>query len=285
MTSEGIDGASAGPYNGPMFIDTEDSTRLAVDVWGSGRPVVLVHAWGLSSHMWNAQLPALLEAGYQAVTVDLRGHGRSDRPTTGYDLDTMAADVLAVMDSLGLDDVALVGHSMGGAVVAHAAGGLGSAHIGKVVLSAPTTPCLTIGPDNELGLPAEAFAANRAVMAADIAGWLAANSAGYWGVGEDRWPLHTEWTLGSIYRTPLPVLLATNEAFTSADLRAEIASIDVPVLVVQGDSDLSAPVEITGEPTAKLPADARLHVVAGAGHGLYTSFAEEYDSVLLEFIA
>jgi non-heme chloroperoxidase len=267
-----------------MFIETADRSRLAVDVWGSGRPVVLVHAWGLSSHMWNAQLPALLDAGLQAVTIDLRGHGRSERPPAGYDLDTMAADVIGVLDTLDLDDAVLVGHSMGGAVVARAAGGLGSGRIGKVVLSSPTTPCLTLGADNDLGLPAEAFAANRAAIAADIAGWLDANSPGYWGVGEDRWSLHTEWTIRSIYATPLPVLLATNEAFTSADLRADIASIAVPVLVVHGDSDLSTPIEITGEPTVKLPADARLHVVAGAGHRVYTSYAEEYNAVLLEFV-
>src|SRR5215216_198178 len=219
-----------------MFIETSDSTRLAVDVWGTGRPVVLVHAWGLSSHMWNAQLPAFLDAGLQVVTFDHRGHGRSDRPAGGYDLDSMAADVITVLDALDLRDVAVVG------------------------LSAPITPCLTLGDDNELGLPAEAFAANRAAMAADIGGWLAANSDGYWGVGEDRWPHDTEWTLRSIYETPLPVLLATNEAITSADLRQEIAGIDVPILIVQGDADLSAPVEITGRPTAAVAAKARLEV-------------------------
>jgi non-heme chloroperoxidase len=135
-----------------------------------------------------------------------------------------------------------------------------------------------------LGLPAEAFAANRAAMAADIAGWIDANTGGYWGVGEDRWPLHTDWTKRTIYQTPVPILLATNEAITSADLRAEIASIPVPVLVIQGDIDLSAPIQITGEPTSQLPADARLHVIEGAGHGLYTSSADDYNTAVLDFI-
>jgi non-heme chloroperoxidase len=123
-----------------MFIETNDSTCLAVDLWGAGRPIVLVHAWGLNSHMWNAQLPALLDAGLQVVTVDQRGHGRSDRPATGYQLDTMSADLVRVLDALDLHDVVLVGQSMGGAVVAHAAGGLGSSRITKIVLSAPITP-------------------------------------------------------------------------------------------------------------------------------------------------
>ncbi len=267
-----------------MLIETKDSTSLAVDVWGVGRPVVLVHAWGLDAHMWNAQLPALLGAGFQVVTIDQRGHGRSSRPPTGYDLDTMAADVLGVLDTLDLHDAVLIGQSMGGAVVAHAVGGLGSPRVVQAVLSAPITPCLTIGPDNQLGLAADVFAANRRTMAADIAGWLDANSAGYWGVGEDRWPLHTRHTVESIYRTPLPVLLATNEAITSADLRAEIAAITVPTLVIQGDHDLSAPIQITGQPTAALLRDGRLHVVEGAGHGLYTSFADDYNAAVLDFL-
>jgi pimeloyl-ACP methyl ester carboxylesterase len=234
--------------------------------------------------MWNAQLRALLDAGLQVITVDQRGHGRSDRPSTGYELDTMAVDVLCVLDTLDLHDVVLVGQSMGGAVVAHAAGGLGSPRIGQLVLSAPITPCLTIGTDNVLGLPAEALAANRAAMAADIAVWIDANTRGYWGVGEDRWPLHTDWTKRTIYETSLPILLATNEAITSADLRAEIASITAPVLVIQGDSDLSAPVEITGEPTSKLITDGRFQVIEGAGHGLYTSYADAYNATVLDFI-
>jgi pimeloyl-ACP methyl ester carboxylesterase len=245
---------------------------------------VLVHAWGLDAHMWNAQLPALLGADLQVITIDQRGHGRSGRSAGGYDLDTMAADIIGVLDTLDLHDAVLIGQSMGGALAAHAVGGLGTPRVSQVVLSAPITPCLTEAPDNPLGLPAEMLIANRAAMAADIAGWLEANSPGYWGAGADRWPLHTRYTVESIYRTPLPVLLATNEALTSADLRAEIASIKVPTLVIQGDHDLSAPIEITGRPTAALLPHGRLHVIEGAGHGLYTSYAEEYNAALIAFV-
>jgi len=119
---------------------------------------------------------------------------------------------------------------------------------------------------------------------ADIGAWLTANSVGYWGVGDDRFPHDTAWTLRSIYETPLPVLLATNAAITSADLREEIAAIDVPVLVVQGDADLSAPIEITGQPTAALAAKGRLEVIAGAGHGLYTSYAAAWNAAVLAAI-
>jgi non-heme chloroperoxidase len=246
---------------------------------------VLVHAWGLNSHMWNGQLSPLLDAGLRCVTIDLRGHGASDHPAAGYDIDTMTSDVGVVIDALDLRDVVLVGHSLAGAICARLVGGLGTSRVSRLVLSAPTTPCLTRSPDNALGLPAEAFIANRAAMAADIAGWIEAGAVGYWGCGPDRWPVHTDGTKRTLYATPLPILLATNKAITEADLRADIAAITRPVLVVHGDADLSAPLEITGRPTADLTRHGELRIIAGAGHGLYTIFAEQYNAELLRFAA
>ena len=265
-----------------MLITTPDHVRLAVQDWGAGRPAVLVHAWGLDSHMWNAQVPALVAAGLRAVTIDRRGHGRSDVPADGYDLDTLAGDIGTVLDALDLDDVLLVGHSMGAAEVARLVGGLGTTRVSQVVLSAPATPCITASADNALGVPAEMIATNRAWMAADISGWIDANSEGYWGATEAA-ALDHDWTRRTIHATPLPVLLATNEAFTSVDQRADVAAITVPTLVLQGDADRSTPLDITGRPTAALLPNGRLAVIEGAGHGLYTSYAARYNEELLAF--
>lgn len=265
-----------------MFITTNDGVRLSITDWGHGRPVVLVHAWALDSHMWNAQLPAFTGAGLRVVAIDRRGHGRSDVPGTGYDLDTLAADIGQVLDQLDLHDVVLVGHSMGAAEVARLIGGHGCDRVGQVVLSAPATPCVTARPDNPRGIPAELIAANRAAMAADISGWIDANSDGYWGATEAN-PLDHDWTRRTIHATPLPVLLATNDAFARADLRPDVARITVPTLVIQGDADRSTPLAITGVPTAELLPDGRLVVVEGAGHGIYTSYSERYNAELLAF--
>lgn len=267
-----------------MFITTDDDVRLSVASWGTGRPIVLVHAWGLDSHMWKAQVPALTAAGRRAVTIDRRGHGRSDVPTSGYDLDTLADDVGRVLDALDLDDVLLVGHSMGAAEVVRLVGGLGCERVSQVLLSAPATPCITAGPDNALGVPADMIEANRAWMANDIAGWIDANTEGYWGTTEAS-ALETDWTRRTIHGTPLPVLLATNAAFTSVDLRADVAAIGCPTLVVAGDADRSTPLAITGAPTAGLLKDGRLVVLEGAGHGMYTSDAARYTAELLAFAA
>ena len=189
-----------------------------------------------------------------------------------------------MLDTLDVVDGVLVGHSMGGLEAAHVVGGPGTARIGALVLSAPVTPCLAAGVDNALGVPVEMLRANRAAMAADIGGWIGANTDGYWGTGPDRWPLDTAWTQATLHGTPLPVLLATNDVITTADVRRELATIECPTLVIQGDADRSAPLDITGRPTAALIRGARLDVIEGAGHGLYVSFAAAYNERLVEFI-
>lgn len=271
-----------------MLITTTDNTRLHVtDHGGAGRPVVLVHAWGLTSRMWGSQVAALLDQGFRPVTLDRRGHGRSNQPAAGYDLDTLAADITTVLDTLDLHDVALAGHSMGGLEAVRVAAGPGADRVGALFLSAPTTPCLLHGPDNPGGLPAELFEGSRAVMAADLGAWIVGNTAGYWGADEPEGarPVDTAWTQQTIYATPLHVLLATNRTMVDADVRPDLARLTCPTLVVQGDADLSAPLPFTGQPTAALAPKAELVVLEGAGHGLYTSRAGDYNAHLLRFAA
>jgi non-heme chloroperoxidase len=262
-----------------------DGTRLGIrDSDGTGRPVVLLHAWGLNGHMWNAQLAAMHDAGLRTVTVDRRGHGVSDRPAHGYDLATLTADVTQVLSALDLHDVVLVGHSMGGLEAAATACSDRAGRVSALILSAPTTPCLLQRPDNPLGVPAELLDANREAMRRDIGAWITANTTGYWGAGDDSRPVDTTWTQQTIYRTPLNVLLATNQTMVEADLRADLASCTIPTLVIQGDQDLSAPFPITGQPTAELLPNAALSVVDSAGHGLYASHADTYNAQVLRFI-
>ncbi len=121
------------------FIETADHTSLFVTDWGIGPPVVFVHAWGLRSDRWNYQVPALAGAGLRCVLYDRRGHGRSDRPGTGYDLDTMADDLAAVIGHFGLEDITLVCHSLGSKEAIRYLSRHGDARIARLVLVAPTT--------------------------------------------------------------------------------------------------------------------------------------------------
>src|SRR6516165_6569739 len=120
---------------------------------GAGRPVVLIHGYPVSGRAWDRQVPALLEAGYRVITYDRRGFGASSQPATGYDYDTFAADLAALLEHLDLREAVLVGHSMGTGEVTRYLGTRGSARVAKGVLVAPIPPFLRQTPDNPEGVP------------------------------------------------------------------------------------------------------------------------------------
>lgn len=160
------------------LVTTSDGCALFYSDWGDakGRPVVLVHAWGLNSAMWNQQIPALLDAGHRCVVYDRRGHGRSDVPGSGYDLDTLADDLSCVVDHLDLADIVLVGHSMGASEVVRYMTRKGSGRVAGLALSAPTLPALCRTEDNPDGIDMALFEEAWRTMRQDIGLWLAQTS-------------------------------------------------------------------------------------------------------------
>lgn len=268
------------------FIETADRTSLFFTEWGCGPPVVFVHAWGLRSDAWNYQIPALTAAGLRCVVYDRRGHGRSDRPGTGYDIDTLADDLAAVIDHFGLEEVTLVSHSLGSKEAIRYLTRQGDARIARLALIAPTTPLLRRTADNPDGLDPALIDANYAAVAADVPRWCASFEAGgpYFGTSEGASPGLIDWTIRMIVDTPLPVLLETLMANVDVDMRSELQKIGVPTLIVHGDHDASAPLGLTGRKTAELIKGARLIVHPGAGHGLYASDHKALNADLLAFI-
>ncbi len=270
------------------FVTTSDGYAVFYSDWGdaNGRPVVLVHAWGLSSAMWNQQIPALMDAGHRCVVFDRRGHGRSDVPGRGYDLDTLADDLSRVVEHLDLTEMVLVGHSMGASEVVRYVAGNGSQRTAALVLSAPTLPALRRSESNPNGIDGALFEEAWRSMRKDIGAWLAQTSdEEYFGNGTEVSADLGAWTRRQIVDTALPVLLACQRSFVGADLRGELCRVKVPALVIQGDGDTSVPLELSGRPTAALIQQGRLVVIDGAGHGLYASAAARYNQELLQFIA
>jgi non-heme chloroperoxidase len=261
-----------------------DGTTLHVEQWGSGRAVLMLHAWGLNGEMWTRQFGAFAAAGYQCITFDRRGHGRSDRPHD-YSMDRLVLDVVEVADALELSSLSLLGHSLGGLEAAMATGGALRGRVDHLVLSATTTPRLMAGPDYPAAVPREMLETNLAALSSDIGGWLDANAGGYWGVDTAAPSIYTDWTLSQIFATPTPVLEATNRSMIEADAREALSRVECPTLVIHGDADMSAPLAITGEPTHALVRNSELVVVPGAGHGLYVSYAEIYNEAILKFLA
>src|SRR5216683_6882922 len=139
---------------------------------GSGKPVVLIHGWPLSGRSWDKQVPALLDAGHRVITYDRRGFGQSSQPVVGYDYDTFAADLHALLEHLDLRDAVLVGHSMGTGEVTRYLSNYGSARVAKGVLVSPIPPYLLQADDNPDGVPQSLFDGFAQAARADTPAWM-----------------------------------------------------------------------------------------------------------------
>jgi non-heme chloroperoxidase len=257
------------------------------DTGGSGRPVVLIHGWPLSGASWSAQVPALQAAGHRVVTYDRRGFGRSDKPFSGYDYDTLADDLATVVESLDLMDVTLVGFSMGGGEVARYVTSHGTHRLRSVVFAAAVPPFLMQGPDNPDGPLDEA-------TADQMAGQLKDDPIGFYdGFTTDFFSANGELKVDELQRQEALGLcrqadhraaLACMKAFGTTDFRADLPKVDVPTLVMHGDADAVVPFEGSGKLTHQMIAGSELHVIAGAPHGCNTSDADEFNRVLIDFL-
>ena len=148
-------------------ITTKDGTEIYYKDWGSGLPAVFCHGWPLTADAWESQMAYLATNGYRCIAHDRRGHGRSSQPWTGNDMDTYADDLADLIETLGLHDTTLIGHSTGGGEVARYIGRHGTKRIAKVVLLGAVTPLRLKTDANPDGTPIEVFDAIRAGVAAD----------------------------------------------------------------------------------------------------------------------
>lgn len=252
------------------YAETGDRTRLFYVDWGSGKPVVFAHAWALNSDMWTYQLPSFIAEGLRCVAFDRRGHGRADRPGRGYDYDTFADDLAVLIEQLDLRDLTLVGHSAGCGEVVRYLSRHGDRRVERAVLLAPITPLLVKTEDNPEGLDPAILTAGAEALMADVPRWCAENAPPFFGTTAVS-PGLGEWVTRQIVDTPLKILLDTAAAYAMTDFRADLASVRVPTLIIHGDLDASAPIDLTGRRTAALIAGSRLLVYEGSGHGLYAA--------------
>ena len=264
------------------FVEAHDGTRLYWAQWGSGRPILFLNSFGLTTQMWDYQMVAFADQGYRCISFDRRGHGRSDLALGGYDYDTFADDVAAVISALDLQDLTMVGHSMAGGEIVRYLTRHGSARVARIVLLGPTTPYLTQTGDNPNGVPQSRFEAVRASWRRDFPKWVADNTAPFF-VPETS-PAMMQALAAQMMHCPVPVAIACSKAVTTTDFRADLAKVSVPALVIHGDRDASAPLALTGKPTAELIPGCRLKVYQGAPHGLIFTHMEMMNADILQFI-
>ena len=256
---------------------------------GSGKPVVLIHGWPLSGRSWEAQVPALIDAGHRVITYDRRGFGDSSQPWEGYDYDTFAADLKALLDHLDLRDATLVGFSMGGGEIARYVGTYGTDRLAKVVFAGAVPPYLYKSDDNpDGGLDDATIAAFEDGVRGDRPAFLDGFVTNFFTAGDSgelvSAPTHAYNVDIARFASPKGTLDCI-AAFGRTDFREDLTKVDVPTLVIHGDSDGIVPFEVSGKRTAEAIDGAKLVVVEGAPHGFNLTHAERFNEELLGFLA
>jgi non-heme chloroperoxidase len=269
-------------------ITTKDGTRIFYKDWGAGRPVVFSHGWPLDADAWDAQMLFLLQHGFRVIAHDRRGHGRSDQPSDGNDMDTYADDLAALIESLNLKSVALVGHSTGGGEVAHYIGRHGSKRVAKVVLIGAVPPLMLKTAENPGGLPIDVFdnirsgvATNRSQFYKDLAvpffGFNRPDAKISQGVIDSFW---AQGMLGSVKGQYECI-----KQFSEVDYTEDLKKIDIPTLILHGDGDQIVPIDDSARLSAKIIKNSTLKVYPGLSHGMCTVNADLINHDLLNFLS
>jgi non-heme chloroperoxidase len=263
-------------------------THIHVKTAGTGRPVVLIHGWPLTGDMWEYQTLALLEAGYRVVTYDRRGFGQSAHPATGYDYDTFADDLAAVLEDGDLTDVTLVGFSMGGGEIARYLSRHGAARVRQVALVASVVPFLLKTDDNPDGVDASVFEDMRQQVRKDRFAFLQTFGKQFYGVGLVSHPVSQallDWTFILAVMASPKATIDCIDAFGRTDFRPDLAAFTVPTLVIHGTSDATVPIAVSGRAAAKAIPGATLLEYDSEPHGLFATAADRLTSDLLTFLA
>jgi non-heme chloroperoxidase len=230
---------------------------------------------------------ALLTAGYRVITYDRRGSGASSRPSTGYDFDTLTADLHALLSTLDLSDVVLAGFAMGTGEIARYLGSHGPGRVKAAVLVAPLLPFLLKTSDNPAGIDRSVFDSIAARIAADRPAAMKdfldrsynVDLLGADRVSDQAWQNSFYMAVSASAQAALRCVTACQE-----DFRADVAAISVPVLVIHGDQDRVLPYEATAGRLPALLENIRSVVLAGGPHAIIWTHADEVNQALLDFI-
>ncbi len=268
------------------YFETKDGLRLAYKDWGSGPPAVFVSSWALSSKMWEYQMIEIAERGLRAVAYDRRGHGRSEHATAGYDYDSLADDLATLLDVLDIEGATLISHSMGEGEIVRYISRHGSSRVAKIILVSPLGPFPLLAPDNPEGLDPAIVEAVRETWKQDFPGWLEATQDAYVGRGLPGCEVSTglvDWTKRDMLDTSLLALLECSRSGVCTDRRPDMAKIDVPTLIIHGDHDASAPVDLSGRICAELIEGSVFTLYENAPHGMYMSHRERLTDDIFDF--
>jgi non-heme chloroperoxidase len=268
-------------------ISAKDGTRLYYKDWGSGQPVVFSHGWPLSADAWDDQMLFLASRGYRCIAHDRRGHGRSEQPWQGNDMDTYADDLASLVEALDLRGVVHVGHSTGGGEVARYIGRHGTRRVAKAVLIGAITPLMLKTEANPGGLPKSVFDGIRAGVLADRSQFFKDLSVPFYGANRPGASVSqglrdSFWLQGM--QAGFKAVYDCIEAFSETDLTQDLKKFDVSTLIVHGEDDQIVPIGASALLAAKLVKGATLRIYPGLSHGLCSTHKDQVNAELLAFI-
>jgi non-heme chloroperoxidase len=268
-------------------VKMKDGTAIYYKDWGSGHPVVFSHGWPLTADAWDAQMIFLGQHGHRVIAHDRRGHGRSDQPWNGNDMDTYADDLAALIEALNLKEATLVGHSTGGGEIARYIGRHGSRRVAKAVLIGAVPPIMLKTETNPGGLPMSTFDEIRAGVLGDRSqffkdltmpfyGYNKPDAKVSQGVRDSFWLQGMQCSIKGAYDCI--------KAFSETDFTDDLKKVDVPTLILHGDADQIVPIGTSAMMSAKLVKNATLKIYPGAPHGMCTTLADKVNGDLLAYL-
>jgi non-heme chloroperoxidase len=268
-------------------ITTKDGTTIYYKDWGEGPAVAFSHGWPLDADAWDGQMLFLAQNGFRTIAHDRRGHGRSSQPSSGNDMNGYADDLAALLESLDLQDVTLVGHSTGGGEVTRYIGRHGSARVSKAVLIAAVPPFLLKTRANPEGIPMEVFDSIRAGLFNDRSQFYKDFAVPFYGANRSGAKI-SQGLLDQFWSSSMKSGLLNSyecvKAFSETDFTKDLQQFDVPTLLMHGEDDQIVPVNDSARKSARLIEGAKDIYYPGAPHGLTATHQEQVNADLLAFL-
>ena len=275
------------------FIKTKSSgagnaIKIFYEDLGTGKPVIFIHGWPLNHEMWEYQLAELPKNNLRCIAYDRRGFGKSDRPWDNYDYDTLADDLKSLIEELDLNDVTLVGFSMGGGEIARYIGKYGNDKIAKVILIASVTPFMLKTGNNPEGVDKQIFDEMVEKISKDRPAFLEEFAKKFYGVNNINQSVSQpilDWNQMLCLMSSPKATIDCVRSFSETDFREDLKKINVPVLIIHGDADKTVPINVSGDKTSQLLPQARYIVYENAPHGLFITEKDKLNADLISFIS
>ncbi|MGN6621799.1 MAG: alpha/beta fold hydrolase [Sphingomonas sp.] len=264
-------------HSGRSEVDIGSGHRLFVRDWGKGVPVLFLAGWAMDSRLWGETMVALSHAGFRTIAYDRRGHGRSTDPGF-YTYDALADDLAEVIDQLEVPSVAVVAHSGAGGEAIRYMTRYQDHRISHLVLVGATGPCMMQKLDNPDGIPAPLIEGVVTRIERDLDAWLDENTIPF---APTASPRILAWLQGMVLDCSREAIIEFQREIATSDFRQPVTQIRIPVTIIAGDRDVSAPIDLTARRYAALIEQSDLVVMRGAPHGMMVTHCRDLVSHLV----